>query len=147
MKIITDSAADFTREELLQNDITCVPMQVMFGQESFTAGVDLPEEAFWKRLLSGEIAKTSQPSPDAFHAHRTQCIRRRVCRGGMIPSEKLSIRKASPFPLGKGTLYWQLYLFRHLTRVPSALRCFITICATTPVSTPVTTPDTIRIGR
>lgn len=66
MRIITDSAADFTREELKQHDVRCVPMQVMFGEESFAAD-KLPLDAFWQRLLAGEIAKTSQPSPDAFH--------------------------------------------------------------------------------
>ena len=66
MRIITDSAADFTPEELLAHDITCVRTQVMFGDESFTPGVDLSEEEFWQRLLSGENAKTSQPSPEAF---------------------------------------------------------------------------------
>ena len=65
MRIITDSAADFTREELHQYQIRCVPMQVIFGEESISAA-ELPAEAFWNRLLSGEIAKTSQPSPDAF---------------------------------------------------------------------------------
>ena len=65
MRIITDSAADFTREELDQYHVQCVPMQVMFGQESYSAS-ELALDAFWKRLNSGEIAKTSQPSPDAF---------------------------------------------------------------------------------
>ena len=65
MRIITDSAADFTREELDQYNVACVPMQVIFGEESVSAS-ELPAETFWKRLLSGEIAKTSQPSPDAF---------------------------------------------------------------------------------
>ncbi len=65
MRIITDSAADFTPDELAQYDVRCVPMQVMFGQESFCAS-ELSPDAFWQRLLSGEIAKTSQPSPDAF---------------------------------------------------------------------------------
>ena len=65
MRIITDSAADFTREELEQNNVRCVPMQVMFGTESFSAAA-LSSEEFWKRLLSGEIGKTSLPSPDAF---------------------------------------------------------------------------------
>ncbi|MGN0777439.1 MAG: DegV family protein [Candidatus Ventricola sp.] len=74
MRIITDSAADFTREELEQNDIRCVPMQVMFGAESFSASA-LSGEDFWKRLLSGEIGKTSQPSPDAFHAEFEAAIR------------------------------------------------------------------------
>ncbi len=66
MFIITDSAADFSDKELLAHQIERVPMQVMFGEESFTAGLDLPDERFWERLLSGEIGKTSQPSPDAF---------------------------------------------------------------------------------
>ena len=65
MRIITDSAADFTSEELLQYQIHCVPMQVIFGEESLSAA-ELPADTFWNRLLSGEIAKTSQPSPDAF---------------------------------------------------------------------------------
>lgn len=65
MRIITDSAADFTREELERYQIRCVPMQVIFGEESLCAD-ELPADVFWNRLLSGEIAKTSQPSPDAF---------------------------------------------------------------------------------
>jgi len=65
MRIITDSAADFTREELEQYSIRCVPMQVIFGDESMSAA-ELSADSFWIRLLSGEIAKTSQPSPDAF---------------------------------------------------------------------------------
>ena len=65
MRIITDSAADLTSEELLQYQIHCVPMQVIFGEESRCAA-ELYADTFWNRLLSGEIAKTSQPSPDAF---------------------------------------------------------------------------------
>lgn len=65
MRIITDSAADFTREELSRHQVSCVPMQVIFGKESISAHA-LESDAFWNRLLSGEIAKTSQPSPDAF---------------------------------------------------------------------------------
>lgn len=66
MRIITDSAADLTAEELRCSDVACVPMQVMFGEETFTAGRDLTDEALWKRLLAGQIGKTSQPSPAAF---------------------------------------------------------------------------------
>lgn len=66
MRIITDSAADFTNEELQANDIHCVRTQVLIGEETYTPGVDLTEEEFWQRLLAGENAKTSQPSPEAF---------------------------------------------------------------------------------
>lgn len=65
MRIITDSAADFTRAQMDIHAVRCVPMQVIFGEESFSAA-ELEADAFWNRLLSGEIAKTSQPSPDAF---------------------------------------------------------------------------------
>ena len=66
MRIITDSAADFTNEELRAHRIECVRTQVLLGGETYTPGVDLSEEEFWQRLMAGENAKTSQPSPDAF---------------------------------------------------------------------------------
>lgn len=66
MRIITDSAADFSREELAQNDIHCVNTQIIFGGETYEAGVNLDEETFWKRMMAGETPRTSQPSPAAF---------------------------------------------------------------------------------
>lgn len=66
MRIITDSAADFTNEDLLRYDIDCVRTQVIAGDNSYTPGVDLTDEEFWQRLLAGEVMKTSQPSPEAF---------------------------------------------------------------------------------
>ena len=66
IRIITDSAADFTPAELDRLRITCVPMQVVFGEDSYTDGQTLTPEIFWQRLTAGENPKTSQPSPDAF---------------------------------------------------------------------------------
>ena len=66
IRIITDSAADFTPAELDRLRITCVPMQVVFGKDSYTDGQTLTPEIFWQRLTAGENPKTSQPSPDAF---------------------------------------------------------------------------------
>lgn len=66
IRIITDSAADFTQQELSDHNITCVPMTIAFEDQSYTDGVTITRETFWSRLLSGETAKTSQPSPDAF---------------------------------------------------------------------------------
>lgn len=67
MRIITDSAADFTREELTTYDIHCVSTQVILGDQAF-ASVDLSEEYFWERMIAGDHLKTSQPSPEAFLA-------------------------------------------------------------------------------
>ena len=76
MRIITDSAADMTPEELAAHGVTCVPTQVIFGQECCTPGVDLSCEDFWLRLLAGEKPTTSQPAPaaflDAFNAAREE---------------------------------------------------------------------------
>lgn len=83
MQIITDSAADFTPEELAEHGIRCVPTQVIFGQECLTPGVDLSCEAFWQRLVVGERPTTSQPSPaaflDAFNAARAEDDDGAVC--------------------------------------------------------------------
>ena len=56
MRIITDSAADFTREELKKHNIHCVSTQIIFGGVTYTAGVDITEEEFWARLMNGETA-------------------------------------------------------------------------------------------
>lgn len=66
IRIITDSAADFTQQELAAHHIHCVPMTITLGEEAFIDGVTLSPDTFWQRLLAGETAKTSQPSPDAF---------------------------------------------------------------------------------
>jgi len=65
MRIVTDSAADFTREELLSHHIRCVHTGVILGGKPYTADELTPED-FWNRLLSGEDMKTSQPAPEAF---------------------------------------------------------------------------------
>ena len=66
IRIITDSAADFTQEELRRLNIRCVPMTISFSDASYHDGIDLTPELFWQRMQAGETPKTSQPSPDAF---------------------------------------------------------------------------------
>jgi len=66
MRIITDSAADFSISELKQYNLTAIPLQVVFGEDSYEDGVTLTSDIFWNRIMSGENPKTSQPTPDAF---------------------------------------------------------------------------------
>lgn len=66
MRIITDSAADLTAEELRGWGVACVYTQVILDGRCYTPGQDLEAEALWARLLAGETAKTSQPAPGAF---------------------------------------------------------------------------------
>ncbi|MBQ2992078.1 MAG: DegV family protein [Clostridia bacterium] len=68
MRIITDSAADFSAAELKQLRLTAVPLQVIFGEDCYEDGVSLTLEIFWSRITAGENPTTSQPTPDAFLA-------------------------------------------------------------------------------
>lgn len=66
IRIITDSAADFSAEELCRYHVTMIPLQVTFGEDAYEDSVTLTPEIFWSRIMAGENPKTSQPSPDAF---------------------------------------------------------------------------------
>ena len=41
VKIVTDSAADLTAQQVADHDIRVVPLKIRFGDEEFTDGVDL----------------------------------------------------------------------------------------------------------
>ena len=66
VRILTDSCADFTREELSSYNIHAVALQTIFAEETFLAGETLDRDVFWARLMGGENPTTSQPSTDSF---------------------------------------------------------------------------------
>jgi DegV family protein with EDD domain len=67
VRIVTDSTADLPAELIADLDITVVPLQVLFGTESFRDGVDLTAEEFFERLpQEEELPTTSQPSVGEF---------------------------------------------------------------------------------
>lgn len=64
IRIITDSAADFTPAELEQLNIICIPLSVRFGDTDYQENINLTKDQFYDLLLtSGEPPKTSQASP------------------------------------------------------------------------------------
>ena len=64
VRIITDSAADFEPRELEQQQITCIPLTVMFGDQEYQENVNLGKDQFYELLIgSEEPSKTSQASP------------------------------------------------------------------------------------
>lgn len=65
VRIMTDSAADYTAAEIAKRNIICVPMLVNLGGEEYLDGITLTKEAFYEKLKDG-YPKTSQPSPAAF---------------------------------------------------------------------------------
>jgi DegV family protein with EDD domain len=68
--IVTDSSADLTPEQQAAGRIIVVPLTVAFGPESFAAGTELTNEAFYERLTApgAPFPRTAAPSPAAFEA-------------------------------------------------------------------------------
>jgi DegV family protein with EDD domain len=63
--IVTDSASDMDPARAASLGITVVPLLVNFGEQAFSAGVDLSTEDFWRRMTAPEtpFPKTAACSP------------------------------------------------------------------------------------
>lgn len=67
IRIVTDTASDLELEELKKYNITCVPMSISFGNESYKDIFELDRDSFYEKMIaSKELPKTSQPSPADF---------------------------------------------------------------------------------
>ena len=67
VKIVTDSTACLSAEEISQYDVHVVPLRVIFGTEIYTEGVDITSEEFYRRLATtGSMPTTSQPAVGDF---------------------------------------------------------------------------------
>jgi DegV family protein with EDD domain len=67
VKIICDSTGDIPEEIRKQYDITIVPLNVLFGTDSYQDGVNLTAAQFYKMLVEGKVhPTTSQPAPGLF---------------------------------------------------------------------------------
>lgn len=68
-RVVTDSTADVPPEWQERYGIEVVPLNVIFGRESFRDGVDLSSDQFFERLArSSELPTTSAPAPGEFQA-------------------------------------------------------------------------------
>lgn len=67
IRVLVDSAADFSQEEIKERGLYLVPLQVNFEEERYLDGVNLKRDEFYQKLTSGKVfPKTSQPSPQEF---------------------------------------------------------------------------------
>ena len=67
IRILVDSTADFTNEQLKQNNLTYIPMHINWDDTEYISGVTIQSEEFYERLeASSSFPKTSQPSPQSF---------------------------------------------------------------------------------
>jgi DegV family protein with EDD domain len=68
-RVVTDSTADVLPEWRDRYGIEVVPLNVVFGNESFRDRVDLSDEEFFARLkVASKLPKTSAPAPGEFAA-------------------------------------------------------------------------------
>ena len=64
VRIITDSASDFTCKEALEKGIDMIPLKTRFGSREYLDGVEISGEQFYEMLENAdELPTTSQPSP------------------------------------------------------------------------------------
>jgi len=67
VKIICDSTGDIPEEIRKKYDITIVPLNVLFGTDSYQDGVDITPAQFYKMLVESKVhPTTSQPAPGLF---------------------------------------------------------------------------------
>jgi DegV family protein with EDD domain len=68
VKIVTDSTACLSPEEISKYDVRVVPLKVIFGTEVFREGVDISNEEFYRRIAQGgKLPTTSQPPVGDFN--------------------------------------------------------------------------------
>ncbi len=67
IKIVTDSTSDLPAHIAKDLGITIVPLYVRFGEDVFRERVDITDDEYYQKLLSGTIhPSTIQPSPQDF---------------------------------------------------------------------------------
>ena len=67
VKIVTDSTAYLSPEEIKKYDVHVVPLRVIFGTAVYTEGVDITSAEFYRRIgKGGSLPTTSQPAINDF---------------------------------------------------------------------------------
>ncbi len=69
VRIVTDSSADLSADEVAQLGVEVVPLSIRFGDEEYTDGVDLSVAQFYEKLATAStLPETAAPAPGAFEA-------------------------------------------------------------------------------
>ena len=67
IRLLVDSASDYTQEEIENKNLYFVPLQIQIEGKNYLDGVDIDTETFYEKMMnSKEFFKTSQPSPQEF---------------------------------------------------------------------------------
>lgn len=67
IRILVDSSADYSIDEIKDNNFELVSMKINFGENEYVEGKNLERDEFYEKLQTEtEFPKTSQPSPQDF---------------------------------------------------------------------------------
>lgn len=67
IRILADSTADFSAEDVRSLGLRVVPLLVNFGEDHYRDGIDLMPLEFYEKLATADkLPTTSQPSPELF---------------------------------------------------------------------------------
>jgi len=67
IRVVTDSTADMSAEQVKASGLTVIPLNVHFGDEVYKDGVDISPREFYAKLTSSStMPRTSQPSAGEF---------------------------------------------------------------------------------
>lgn len=67
IRLVVDSSADYTLQEINERKLDLVPLTVMINDKSYLDTVELDRNDFYEILMNGaDFPKTSQPSPERF---------------------------------------------------------------------------------
>ncbi len=89
--ILTDSTAYLPLDQLAKYNISTIPLEVIWGEETFQDGVTIQPEAFYQRLKTAKIMpSTSQPSAGAMKEKFSSLLGQDVSILGIFISSKLS---------------------------------------------------------
>lgn len=100
IRLVVDSGSDLLKEVAHERNIAIVPLKVVFGEESFTDGVSIDHDLFYKKMKeSGHIPATSLPAPQDFvdvfttigAEHEIICITISAATSGTYQSAKIAI--------------------------------------------------------
>lgn len=123
IRIVVDSGSDLLKEVAQHKNIGIVPLKVSFGDESFTDGVDIDHDLFYKKMRESKfIPATSLPSPqdfvDAFTKigpeHEIICITISAATSGthqsaqiakeMLPDHRIELVDSKNISMASGAL-------------------------------------------
>ncbi|MCI2111482.1 MAG: DegV family protein [Bacilli bacterium] len=66
LKVVVDSSSGLSRADALAQGLYFVPLSVTIGEKTFSEGVDITADEFYKLIADGPMPKTAQPSPKLY---------------------------------------------------------------------------------